>query len=88
MSLYKSVMYLECSPFLEKEGDGEGQMARMCRLFYSSLVSRKMLFCYDALYRLTLMLITHLHILHMLLASDAFTIGVKGTTVLANTIYN
>ena len=30
MSLYKVVMYLECSPFLEKERDGGGLIAPMC----------------------------------------------------------
>ena len=27
---YKAVMYLECSPFLEKERDGGGPIAPMC----------------------------------------------------------
>ena len=30
LSLYKAVMYLECSPFLEKERDGGGPIAPMC----------------------------------------------------------
>ena len=30
LSLYKAVMYLECSPFLEKERDGGGPIALMC----------------------------------------------------------
>ena len=30
LSLYKAVMYLECSPFLEKERDGGGLVAPMC----------------------------------------------------------
>ena len=30
LSLYKAGMYLECSPFLEKERDGGGPIAPMC----------------------------------------------------------
>ena len=30
LSLYKTVMYLECSPFLEEERDGGGPIAPTC----------------------------------------------------------
>ena len=46
-------MYLECSPFLEKERDGGGPIALMCpfvAFLILPLVSRKMPFCYNALY--------------------------------------
>ena len=48
LSLYKAVMHLECSPFLEKERANSTDVP-VCCLFYSALISRKKSFCYNTL---------------------------------------